>query len=250
MSASTRLIAFSGLFVVAASFIPTRASAQSRYQEARNADVAVGGARGVRIEAAAGALRVEGRSGLSEVRIRGTARSNRRDRLDGIRLIAERRGSEIFIKADMPRTDGDDWRYGDGPQMALDLVIEVPNNLPLDVDDGSGEAIFLNTGRLTLEDGSGEIEIRGSRGSVEIDDGSGEIDIDGVDGDVRISDGSGEINVTNVTGDVTIEDDGSGGIDVRRVAGNFVVDSDGSGGIRYADVRGRVDVPEKRRRRT
>jgi hypothetical protein len=249
MKASPRLIAVSGVFVVAASFIPHRSNAQSRYQEARNADVSVGSARSVRIDASAGALRVEGRSGLSEVRVRGTARSNRRDRLDDIRLIAERRGGEIFIKADIPQTDGDEWRYGNGPQMALDLVIEVPNNLELDVDDGSGEAVFVNTGKLRLEDGSGEIEIRGARGSVEIDDGSGEIDIDGVEGNVRISDGSGEITVANVRGNVIVEDDGSGSIDVRRVVGDFVVDSDGSGGIRYADVGGRVDVPQKKRRR-
>jgi hypothetical protein len=250
MNPSPRLIAASGLFVVAASFIPNRSSAQSRYQEARNADVAVGGARSVRIDAAAGSLRVEGRSGLSEVRVRGTARTNRRERLRDIRLIAERRGSEIYVKADIPSTDGDEWRSGDGPQMALDLVIEVPDNLALDVDDGSGEAAFMNTGRLQLEDGSGEIEIRGARGSVEIDDGSGEITIDGVDGDVRISDGSGEINITNVSGSVTIDDDGSGSIDVRRVTGNFVVVSDGSGGITHADIRGRIEVPEKRRRRS
>lgn len=270
MVASPRLLIASGFFIVAASFIPDRAKAQQqKYSEERNADVPVAGARGVRIDARAGSLRVEGRSGLTQVRVKGVARSNQRGRLADIRLIAERRGNDIYIKADIPESNGDDWRFGDGPQMALDLVIEVPMTLPLEVDDSSGEALFLNTGRLTLDDASGAIEVRGSHGSVEIEDGSGEIEIDGVEGDVIVSDGSGEISIANVTGDVTIEDDGSGSIDVAgvggtfrvgsdgsgdidvgRVAGDFVVDSDGSGGIKYSDVKGRVQIPERRRRRS
>lgn len=266
-ASSPRLIAFSGLFVVAASFIPGKARAQDNYEAPRNADVPVAGATRVRIEAAAGSLRVEGHAGLTSVRVRGIARSESRNRLDDIKLTAERRGNEIFIKADMPDSDESNWRFTRGPQLALDLVIEVPVNMALDVDDSSGDATFLNTGRLRLDDSSGGVSIRGAHGDVEIDDTSGAIDIDGVDGAVRISDGSGEIRVANVTGDLTVSDDGSGSIgaegiggtvrvgndgsgdiDVDRVAGDFVVDSDGSGGISYATVKGRVQIPERKRR--
>ncbi len=262
-----RLTAFSGLFVVTAAFIPVKARAQDRYQEPRNADVPVGGATTVRIEAAAGTLRVEGHSGITQVRVRGTARASQRGRLQEIKLIAERRGNEVFIKADLPDDDENRWRFSNGPQVALDLVVEVPISMALDVDDSSGESAFLNTGRLALEDGSGAVEIRGAHGDVEIDDSSGEVDIDGVEGSVRISDGSGEIRVANVTGNVTVTDDGSGSIDVSgiggtmrvdsdgsgdidvdRIAGDFVVDSDGSGGISYQTVKGRVSIPEKKRR--
>lgn len=79
---SARLLAFVGFFVVTASLIPVRAKAQDEYREPRNADVDVAGARTARIEAAAGALRVEGRQGITQVRVRGTARSSHRDRLD------------------------------------------------------------------------------------------------------------------------------------------------------------------------
>jgi hypothetical protein len=261
---SARLIALSGVFIVAASFIPGKAQAQ-RSESPRNATVPVGGARVVRIDAEAGILRVEGRDGINEVRVRGTARVEGRGRLQDIKLIAERRGDEIYIKADIPENDTDGWR--EGSYMGLDLIIEVPRTMRLDVDDGSGEASFLNTGQLTLDDGSGTIEIRGMRGDLDIDDGSGEITIDGVNGSVRISDGSGEIDARNVTGDFTIADDGSGGIRVRDVGGtmrvgsdgsgnidvdgiggDFVVDSDGGGGIRYDTVKGRVSIPERMRR--
>jgi DUF4097 and DUF4098 domain-containing protein YvlB len=271
MNRSTTLVraAATGLFIVTAVFIPRRAHADDDYTSPRNADVPVAGARSIRIEAAAGVLKVEGRQGIDQVRVRGTARSNRKSRLDGIKLIAERRGDEIFIKADMPDDrDGFFGRNGnDWDNLALDLVIEVPSSRPLDVDDGSGEAEFNNTGALELEDGSGEIHIRGARGDVRVSDGSGSIIIEGVQGSVRISDGSGEIRARDVTGNfvvsedgsgnidvssvggtMRVENDGSGNIDVDRVTGDFVVDHDGGGSIRYDTVKGNVRIPERRHR--
>ena len=256
-----------GLLVVAASFIPRRASAYEDYTSPRNADVGASGAKSVRIEAAAGILRVEGRPGISEVRVRGTARAERRNRLDDIKLIAERRGDEIFIKADMPEWRDRGWYDRDNDNVALDLVIEVPTALRLDVGDGSGEAEFNNTGSLELGDGSGEILIRNARGDVRVSDGSGNITIEGVEGSVRVNDGSGNIRARNVTGNfvvssdgsgdidvssiggtMRVENDGSGNIDADRVTGDFVVDHDGSGTISYATVKGSVRIPERKRR--
>jgi hypothetical protein len=269
MSASSlRASTLAALFVVAASFGPVRAHAQQGFSEARNANIDISGARSARIEAGAGSLRVEGVPGISQVRVRGVARSSQRGRLADIRLIAERRGTEIFIKSEIPHDRG--WQVFRGNFfMALDLVIEVPISLALDVDDGSGEAAFLGTGPLTLEDGSGSVEIRGTRGDVRVNDGSGEIVIDGVEGSVRLNDGSGAVRVSNVTGDVVVEDDGSGDlniagvggtvridedgsgrIDVSRVAGDFIVRSAGSGGITHDTVKGTISIPERKRRGT
>jgi len=267
-ASSLRASTLAALFVVAASFGPVRAQAQNGYSEARNASVDASNALSARIEADAGSLQVEGVPGISQVRVRGVARSSQRGRLAGIKLIAERRGTEIFIKSEIPQDRG--WQMLRGNFfMALDLVIEVPITLALDVVDGSGEAVFLGTGPLTLNDGSGSIEVRGIRGDVRITDGSGEIVIDGVEGSVWLNDGSGEIRVSNVTGDVIvdddgsgdiriagvggtvrIDDDGSGAIAVSRVAGDFIVRSAGSGGITHNTVKGTVSIPERKRRGT
>ena len=254
--------------IVAASFIPRRVHAYEDYTSPRNADVNAAGARSIRIEAAAGILKVEGRAGITQVRVRGTARTNRRNLLDNIKLIAERRGDEVFIKADMPDNNGRFWDRGrDYDELGLDLVIEVPNSLPLDVSDGSGEAEFVNTGALEFSDGSGEVVVRGARGDVRISDGSGNITIEGVQGSVRVEDGSGQIRARDVTGNFTVgddgsgdiqvsgvggtilvENDGSGNIDVDRVAGDFEVTHDGSGSIRYETVKGSVRIPDRKRR--
>ena len=257
-------IAAALLFIVAASFIPRRTHAYETYTSPRNSEVSTSGARTIRIDAAAGLLHVEGRKDISQVRIRGTAKASRRNMLDDIKLIAERRGDEVYIKADIPENRS--WR-DEYYQQALDLVIEVPASLPLEVEDGSGEAEFVNTGKLDLEDGSGEIFVRGARGNVEINDGSGNITVEGVEGSVRVhdgsgnirgrnvtgsfvvaEDGSGDIDVSDVGGEMRVENDGSGNIDVDRIAGDFVVESDGSGSIRYDTVKGSVRIPERRRR--
>src|SRR4029079_7757455 len=205
-----------GLLNVTAVFIPRRTQALEDCTSPRQADVPVAGAKSSRIEAGAGVLKVEGRKGLDQVHVRGTARSDRKSRLDGIKLIAERRGDEIYIKADMPDDrdgyfgrNGDDW-----DQMALDLVIEVPSSLPLDVDDGSGEAEFNNTSAVQLEDRAGETWVRGGRGDVRIADGSGNITIEGVQGSVRVSDGSGNVRARDVTGKFVLEAHGPGRIAV------------------------------------
>ena len=110
MSASpVSLRLFAGMFIVTASFIPGRAKAQNEYREPRNAEVDARGARSVRIEAEGGSLRVEGHQGISQVRVRGTARTTWRNRLDDIKLVAERRGDVVLIKADIPDNDGA-WR--------------------------------------------------------------------------------------------------------------------------------------------
>jgi hypothetical protein len=260
--------ALPGLLVVAASFIPLKVRA-GEVTSPRNADVDARGASSVQIDAAAGSLRVEGRAGITEVHVRGTARAGRQSLLDEIRLIAERRGGVVFIKADIPdmRFGLRDVFNGNAFQRALDLVIEVPISLAVDAADGSGDAEFNNTGPLTVSDGSGELVVRGAHGDVRITDGSGSVTVNGVEGSVRVNDGSGSLSASNVTGDFTVEDDGSGDIDVSsvggtmrvendgsgnievdRIAGDFVVRHDGSGTIRYATVKGSVDIPSRRRR--
>jgi len=266
-SVQLRSGALVGALIVAAAFIPPRPAGAQEFTSPRNADVDVRGARRIHIEGAAGLLRVEGRAGATQVKVRGTAATSRREWLDNIKLIAELRGGDVFIKADIPDNDSG-WNMRGDNRRSLDLVIEVPTNLPLEVVDGSGEATFTGIGSLDLRDGSGGIEVRGAKGTIHIIDGSGGISVRGVEGDVTVEDGSGGIEARDVTGNFTVSEDGSGNIDingvggtmrvkgdgsgdidVERVAGDFIVDSDGGGSIRHDTVKGKVTIPERRRRR-
>jgi hypothetical protein len=259
---------FRGAAFAAAPFlIGTAAHAQwsTPYSAPRNAVVDAAGARSVEVEAGAGSLRVEGKAGLRQVQVTGTARSSSQQFLTQIKLIAERRGDVVFIKADIPDSDGN---RDDDYSAALDLVIEVPQGINAEVGDGSGDTKILNVGSLDASDGSGSFSVIGAAGSVRITDGSGDLTIENVGGDVKVNDGSGDITVRNVTGSFTVESDGSGGIyatdvrgsvvvqndgsgsiEVNKVGKDFTVESKGSGSIDYADVSGRVDIPDRRRDR-
>jgi hypothetical protein len=243
--------------------IAARAQSGNEFSGPRNAVVNAAGARTVRVEAGAGILRVEGKPGLTQVQVKGTAWASSEKILRDIKLVAERRGDEIFIKSDIP--DGNSWfGWGDG-SAALDLTIEVPEGLDANVVDGSGAVEIRGVGALDAEDGSGEFEVDGAK-SVRITDGSGNLVIKNVKGDVSVRDGSGDIVARNVSGSFTVETDGSGGIfatdiqgsvivehdgsgeiNASRVGRDFIVQSKGSGGITYDGVKGRIDIPETRR---
>jgi len=257
---------FRGAAFAAAPFIlGSTAYAQSYrdYTAPRNAVVDAAGARSVEVEAAAGSLRIEGKAGLRQVQVTGTARSSSQRFLSEIKLIAERRGDVVFIKADIPDQESG-FRDRDNWSAALDLVIQVPQGINAEVSDGSGEAKVLNVGALEASDGSGDFSVEGAS-SVHITDGSGNLRIENVGGDVTVSDGSGEIDVRNVTGSFTVETDGSGSIiatdvrgsvivendgsgeiEVNKVGRDFRVENKGSGSIDYTAVSGQVNIPDRR----
>lgn len=225
--------------------IPATTLAQD-YDAPRNATVNAAGATSVRIDARAGLLRVTGRTDLTEVRVRGTARASSRDLLDDIKVEAVRTGNQIEIRALVPESRDRDWNDRAG----LDLVIEVPATLALDVDDTSGDLTVESVAaKIRIEDGSGNIRVR-DVGDLWIRDSSGGIDVRGVKGSVDVDDdSSGEIEVYDVTGSVRVGRDSSGSIDVSRVGGDFIVERDGSGSIDYGDVKGKIDIPRKRNHR-
>lgn len=232
----------SAAFLVAAPAVRAQSDDDGRYTAPRNATVDARGATVVRIHAEAGILRVEGRRGVGEVRVKGTARASRERDLDDIQLVAERRGNVVEVRADIPEVRMS-MRNG---YRGLDLVLEVPDDIALDVEDGSGDVEIRDVGDVDLRDGSGGIELT-NVGAAQVEDGSGELKIRNARGDVTISDGSGTIDVRTVGGTVTVRADGSGSIDVSDVGGDFVVERDGSGGLAWTQVKGDVRVPRRKR---
>jgi hypothetical protein len=242
------------------------------HEAPREARVEVDGATNVRVVAGAGSLTVAGRSGMNAVEAHGTACASTQSQLEGIRLIAERRGDTLWIES----------VFAPGVinlgNRSLSFTVELPESLPLEVTDGSGGLDITGVGALRLVDGSGGVTISGVRGDLSVDDGAGGLEISDVHGSARvedgagsltvqnmrgpvgIEDGSGDLDIEDVTGDVTVRDgsggisierivgevrlrDGSGGIQVDGVEGDLTVSEGGSGGVDVRNVSGRVDVP-------
>ncbi len=231
VSAASLALAF------AAAALPSRLAAQ-QHTSPRDAVVDARGATRVRVDAAAGSLRIEGRPGLREVRIRGVARANDRKYLDAIRLVADRSGSEVRVAVEIPETRVTFGRV----QRVLDLVIEVPEGIAMDVDDSGGETEIRRVGGLRVEDSSGELTIEDVRGDLHVTDSSGGVSIAEVAGGVRVSDSSGELSIRGVRRDVVVDEDSSGEIDIRDVRGDVLVREDGSGGIRVDGIGGNLTV--------
>jgi hypothetical protein len=240
----------------------------------RDGAVAIGDARSVRVAALAGSLRIEGRTALAEVVVRGIACAATRERLEEVALVVEKRGGEVLVEVRIPE------RSGLAATAGLDLTVELPLSLPVEVSDTSGSIEIHDVASLRLEDGSGDVWIErvagdlsvvdgsGSLdladvgGSLRVEDDSGDLEIDRVGRDVEIEDGSGAIAVADVQGSVTVDADGSGDIEISQVgadvlvrddgsgsilatdiAGDFAVENDGSGSIRHARIGGRVTIP-------
>jgi hypothetical protein len=224
--------------------IPTLAAAgwgDCDHQAPRHERLDGAGVRSVRVNAGAGSLRIEGRAGATSIEVNGTACASSASVLDDIRIRAVLSGSVATIETEMPGTAS----WLGGGEARLDLVIEVPPGVTLDVEDGSGEMQIRNVAAATVKDGSGEMVLEAIAGEVRITDGSGGITVRDAGSVVIEEDGSGGIDIGNVRGNVLVRDDGSGGIAVHDVGGDFTVEDDGSGGITHDAVQGRVRIPSR-----
>ena len=226
----------------------------------RAAHVPVSGATVLKLAVGAGYLRVQGTSAATEVFVSGNAQAATVATLNAIRIMTRRSGDTIFVSATLPPS-----RHEPGPAPALDIMVQVPASLALDVTDSTGESIFRNVGTMRLVHGDGGLDIDGVGGPLDVVDGGGDMIVANVRGDVHIVDGAGSIYLTNIAGSVTIPQDGSGEIQLSGVngdvtvgskmsgevaahgiGGNLMVKANGNGSIEYRDVKGHIAIPPAR----
>ena len=227
---------------------------------ARSARIPAAGATMVRIDAGAGSLRVEGRAGTGDVLVTGIAHAATPELLGAIRIDTRRVADTIFVSCAIPPAGA---RPGQPP--SLDITVQVPSNLALDVTDSSGAAVIRNVAALRIVHGSGGLDINTVAGKLDVTDGSGDMVVANIYGDVHIrdgagfiyltdirgsidipEDGAGEIQVVGVSGDVTIGSKRSGEVAASGVGGNLAVTASGNGSIEFNDVKGRVTLPAAR----
>lgn len=237
---------------------------ECRHEAQRSTTVEARDARRLLVEAGSGSLRIVGKPGVSHVTVRGRACASSAELLERVTLRGRRDGGDVVIDANVNRDRNNNWSFRDHQYARLDVEMEVPARMAAEIHDGSGSIDLSNLGAVVLEDGSGEIVADNLNGDVDIEDGSGSIRLVDIAGRVKIEDGSGTIALRNVGGLIDIDDgsgeitirsarnsvrisDASGSIDVTDVDGDFIVLDDGSGGIDYDNVKGRVEIPRRKR---
>ncbi|MCH1930454.1 DUF4097 domain-containing protein [Shewanella sp. A25] len=185
-------------------------------------------------ETGAGGLEIVGIEGLSQIKLVADIYA---DESSEVILTLEKSGSNAKLKAEIkPYSSFNNY------SPYIDLTLQVPAAMALDIDDGSGEIVITKMmGNIDVKDGSGGLSIEGGH-NVSIDDGSGEIEVSNLFGTLSINDGSGGIKVTKVQGNTTIQD-GSGEIEASDIIGSLSI-VDGSGSITAKNIQGSVTIED------
>jgi len=243
-------------------FSSTASADNCRYEKKIDKTLDLAESQSLVISAAAGDLDVVGTAGATEASIHGRVCASKEAWLEQTDVYTAP-GKRAEISADMAETGGN-WSFGN-TYLLLDMRIEVPDDLPLDITDSSGDMRLKNIAAVNIRDSSGDIEVEDARGQVQVSDSSGDIDVTGAAGDVTIeSDSSGDIVAVDINGSVRVVSDSSGDIDAYRVSDDFIVErdssgdisardiggdfrvlKDGSGGIRSSGVKGELEIPDK-----
>ena len=213
------------------------------------------------VKALAGDLEITGRDDVDSARISGRMYASEEQWLAEM-SVEQVAGDAAAITVQIPDVTGKAFRGND--YAYVDLVVEVPADLPVQVFDSSGDMQLDNLMDANVKDSSGDIKLLNMRGDLQLKDSSGDIEIERLDGDLEIisdssgdveasgitgsvvvrADSSGDLDFADVDGDVLVERDSSGDITVNEVGGSFSVERDGSGEIRAIAVQGQVAVPD------
>lgn len=215
------------------------------------------------VAAAAGDLKITGHAGTTEARVHGKVCASKEEWLEQAELLTEG-GRKASITVNLPDSN-EGWSLMGSRYVYMDLEIEVPDDLPLDIRDSSGDVDIEGTGAVTIQDSSGDIDIENAHGDVVLQDSSGDIDLLGINGNVTVQqdssgdidgrdiqgavrvekDSSGDIHFQGVRDDFVVERDSSGDIVAETIGGDFRVLKDGSGEIRSSGVTGQIEIPDQ-----
>ncbi len=107
----------------------------------------------------------------------------------------------------------------------------------LSVDTGSGRIeIASYDGNLSLDTGSGDVTLGSARGETTIDTGSGDVVVRRLVGNGKVDTGSGDVVVEKVSAGRIYIDTGSGDVTVRDGSAGRVIADTGSGDVRVIGV--------------
>ncbi|HET9212045.1 MAG TPA: DUF4097 family beta strand repeat-containing protein [Thermoanaerobaculia bacterium] len=123
------------------------------------------------------------------------------------------------------------YRKGSAPTLYADLRIALPAGSNVAVRNVIGKVHGGDLeGNLSIDTGSGDVQIASQSGQLLIDTGSGDVVIGSARGETTIDTGSGDVVVRRFVGNGSI-DTGSGSVTVQKVsAGKLTVDT-GSGDV-------------------
>jgi hypothetical protein len=236
---------------------------ECKYQAPRDLSLDLAGVREVEVDIRSYDLHLTGNDSAKGGTLTGRACASDPKLLDNLTVTKRREGDRLIVEA------------GSGNHLSisffghtyssLQLNLQLPTQMPVVLNVGSGDAWVTGMQRLDSKVGSGDLHVdkiggafSSSVGSGDVDArdigsldvgsvGSGDLKINGVRGEARVgSVGSGDVTIVQVGGNVRVDTLGSGDVRVRDVRGDFSVGAKGSGDVSHSGIQGKVSVPHDR----
>jgi len=152
-----------------------------------------------------------------------------------VRIYTQKRSSAPVLYADLRII------LPAGSNVAVRNAVGAVNGGDLDgtlsVDTGSGKVqIASHSGQLTVDTGSGNVVLGSAKGETRIDTGSGDVIVRKLVGNGTVNTGSGNVTVSQVSAGKLAIETGSGDVTVQDgVAARLIADT-GSGGVKVLSV--------------
>ncbi len=191
----------------------------------------------LRFNALAGELEITA-SDDDKLHFRGHVCTDRQKYLSRMDINFEVHGDVLEATVLIPYKDSD-WRAG---YATMDVEIMMPASMVAQIRDSSGDIVISDVTLLSLNDSSGDIRLRNTKGDLKLRDSSGSITVATHKGNLSVQDSADYINIRDVDGNVVIPSDSSGDIDIRGVSGSVTVMRDSSGDIEIEDVKRDVNI--------
>ncbi|MGC1548392.1 MAG: DUF4097 family beta strand repeat-containing protein [Rhodanobacter sp.] len=232
-------------FILALLLLPLTAAVadECEHQASRNLNVDLAGVRGVQIQTHSYDLHLNGSGSTKNLELTGRACASSEELLSKLEVTQRREGDQLII--DTGSRSGFDLNLFGVSYAYLDLQLQLPANIPVTLDVGSGEVHASGLQQLTGRVSSGDFKVSGITGQLSASVGSGDVEVNDI-GSLNLgSVGSGDFKAENIHGDARVGSVGSGDVELRQVGGSVRVDTLGSGDLTVKDVRGDFSVGAK-----
>lgn len=227
-----------GVFLIlVATVIGLTACSFNKIEETKKEEISSDGISQLNIDAGSGELVVKGDKDAKTIKVIASIKRSENVDKDAFIVNLQSKGDTANLEVKLKPV------WFSISYRSMDVYVIVPEDLNVNVTDGSGFAEVGNiSGDVVIDDGSGDLKLENLIGEVKITDGSGDMSITDLNNLKSIDDGSGSINIKNSGGMLKVID-GSGDLEVSQYKGDITID-DGSGDMDISEVNGSVEVKD------
>jgi hypothetical protein len=218
-------------------------AATCKFEAPRHLRLDLAGVKAVQIEVHSQDLHLLGSDTATVLSLDGRACASDKSALGSLQVTQRRDGDQLLL--DIGGDSHSTFSLFGSSYASLDVHVQLPANLPVTVNVGSGDADVRGVQQLQSQVGSGDLQVRTIANKFGASVGSGDIDATDIGSLALGSVGSGDFKGENIKGDASIGSIGSGDVVLRKIGGSVHADTLGSGDLTVSDVGGDFSLGAK-----